>query len=307
MTSEATCIVSRHGHLRTSGNKIVDKDGRPFVLRGMSLFWSQWMPQFYSARTVKWLRDDWKCNAVRAALAVNKGGYKQYPEAEWQKIITVIEAAKAEDIYVVVDWHAHEMEPEGAIAFFERLSKTYGELPNLIYEIWNEPYPCYNWALHIKPYHTEIIRVIRANARRSLIIVGTPSFSQRPDIAATDPLSFDNIAYAIHFYAASHRGDRRDLCLAAQAHVPILASEYGTCESNGDGVFDPLETGQWWRLLKQHDIGHFNWSIADKIETAAALMQGASPDGNWALSNLTDSGKLVRNYLRSQSIGLANP
>lgn len=262
------------------------------------------MPQFYSAATVRWLKSDWGCNAVRAALAVNMGGYKEDPEREWLKVTTVIEAAKAEDIYAVIDWHVHEMELEAAIAFFERLSSTYRDLPNLIYEIWNEPYPCYDWATLIKPYHAEIIRVIRAHAPRSLIVVGTPFFSLRPDIAAEDPLSFENIAYAIHFYAATHKDDRRDLCLAAQSRIPLLASEYGTCESNGDGAFDAVETGQWWALLKQHDIGHFNWSIADKIETAAALMPGTSPDGNWALSSLTDSGKLVRNYLRSQSMDL---
>jgi endoglucanase len=309
MTSDTLRIVDRHGRLRTSGNKIVDQDGFPFVLRGVSLFWSQWMPQFYSAGTVQWLHRDWGCNAVRAALAVNRGGYKQDPETEWQKIVTVIEAARAENIYAIVDWHSHEMELESAVPFFERLSREYGDVPNLIYEIWNEPYPRYNWAADIKPYHSEVIRTIRANSPNSLIVVGTPSFSQRPDIAAADPLTIENVAYAIHFYAASHKGERRDLCAAAQSCVPLLASEYGTCESNGDGAFDPLETELWWQLLRQHDIGHFNWSIADKIETAAALAPGASPEGNWSLSDLTESGKLVRGYLRSQRpmAGLAQP
>ncbi|ESQ87778.1 hypothetical protein [Asticcacaulis benevestitus] len=96
------------------------------------------------------------------------------------------------------------------------------------------------------------------------------------------------------------KGDRRDLCLAAQSRIPLLANEYGTCESNGDGAFDAVETGLWWALLKPHDIGHFNGSIADKIETAAALTPGASPDGYWPLTCLTASGKWVRNYLRSQ-------
>jgi endoglucanase len=299
--SDTRRIVDRHGRLRTSGNRIVDEHGSPFALRGMSLFWSQWMPQFYSAGTVGWLRSDWGCNAVRAALAVNQGGYKHDPEAEWQKMVAVIEAAKAENIYAVIDWHSHEMELECAIPFFGRLAREYGDIPNVIYEIWNEPYPRYSWAKDIKPYHTAVIRAIRAHSPDSLIVVGTPNFSQRPDIAATDPLTIKNVAYAIHFYAASHKGDRRELCVAAQARLPLLASEYGTCESNGDGAFDPSETELWWRLLEQHDVGHFNWSIADKIETAAALVPGASSKGNWSLADLTESGKLVRSYLRSRA------
>ena len=301
MKSGMSGIVGRHGRLRTSGNKIVDKDGCPFTLRGMSLFWSQWMPQFYCSGTVRWLHRDWGCNAVRAALAVNRGGYKHDPEAEWQKITTVVEAAKTEDIYVVVDWHSHEMELECAMPFFERLSRKYRDLPNLIYEIWNEPYPRYDWAKDIKPYHAEVIRTIRANSPDSLIVAGTPFYSQRPDVAAMDPLAFENIVYSIHFYAASHRCDRREICAAAQSVIPLLASEYGTCESSGDGAFDPSETERWWQLLRQLDIGHFNWSIADKLETAAALAPGASPEGKWAPSDLTESGKLVRRYLRSQA------
>ncbi|WP_443750088.1 glycoside hydrolase family 5 protein [Asticcacaulis solisilvae] len=293
-------IVGRHGGLGTAGGRIVDRHGQPFVLSGMSLFWSQWMPQFYCAGTVRWLREDWGCNAVRAALAVNFGGYRQDPEAEWRKVTAVVDAAIAEGIYVLVDWHVHEMEIISAATFFDRLSRAYGDVPNLIYEIWNEPYPRYGWSAHIKPYCAEIIPIIRANAPRSLIVAGTPTYSQRPDLAAGDPLGFDNVAYAVHFYAASHRGAFRDYCTAAlDRRLPLLASEYGTCESNGDGRFDPVETEAWWRFLRRHHIGHFNWSVADKLETAAALLPGASPDGHWPAQTLTPSGRLVRAYLRS--------
>merc|ERR550532_794146 len=37
----AGSVVERHGTLSVSGNKIVDKNGEPVRLRGMSLFWSQ--------------------------------------------------------------------------------------------------------------------------------------------------------------------------------------------------------------------------------------------------------------------------
>ena len=44
-------------------------------LRGMSLYWSQWIPKYYTANTVKWLRDNWKVTVVRAAMAVKPDGY----------------------------------------------------------------------------------------------------------------------------------------------------------------------------------------------------------------------------------------
>jgi len=34
---------------------------------------------------VEWLKDDWHCNIVRAALAVEEGGYLTNPEIEKNK------------------------------------------------------------------------------------------------------------------------------------------------------------------------------------------------------------------------------
>lgn len=48
---------------------MVDRHGDPVVLRGMSLFWSQWQPQYYNASAVRWLRDDWNINVIRVAMA----------------------------------------------------------------------------------------------------------------------------------------------------------------------------------------------------------------------------------------------
>ena len=72
--------VELHGQLRLEGTRLVDKNGEPVVLRGMSLFWSQWAPQYYNAGAVRWLKDDWAVTVVRAAVAVHHYGYLDYPE-----------------------------------------------------------------------------------------------------------------------------------------------------------------------------------------------------------------------------------
>ena len=77
----ATTAVQRHGRLAVRGNTIVDQHGRPVVLRGMSLFWSQWGGPYYNADCVKWLRDDFRCTVVRAAIGVHSGGYLREPRA----------------------------------------------------------------------------------------------------------------------------------------------------------------------------------------------------------------------------------
>ncbi len=45
--------VARHGALAVKDGQIVDAQGAPVTLRGMSLFWSQWAPQYYSGETIE--------------------------------------------------------------------------------------------------------------------------------------------------------------------------------------------------------------------------------------------------------------
>ena len=49
-----------------------------------------------------------------------------------------------------------------------------------------------------------IIPAIRAIDPDSIIIVGTSTWSQDVDIAANNPLPYDNIMYACHFYSRTH-------------------------------------------------------------------------------------------------------
>lgn len=87
-------VVFRYGHLSVSGSYMVGQYGDTVQLRGMSLFWSQWMPQYYNAETIGWLKDDWKCTVIRAAMGVDEeGGYAHSPSVEQEKIFAVIDAA----------------------------------------------------------------------------------------------------------------------------------------------------------------------------------------------------------------------
>ena len=101
-----------------------------------------------------------------------------------------------------------------------------------------------------------------------------------PDEAARDPLPFSNIVYALHFYASTHHQAQRDVAAAAlKSGVALFATEFGTSKADGGGQINVEETRKWWKFLEENQISWCNWSIADKIETAAALIPGASPDG----------------------------
>jgi endoglucanase len=297
-------IVAKRGQLSVKGNRIVDKDGNPVVLRGMSLFWSQWMGQYYNAEAVKWLRDDWRCTVVRASMAVEAGGYLSNPEREKEKIETVVQAAIDLGIYVIIDWHDHNAHrhTKQAQAFFEEMAKKYGKHPNVIYELWNEPLNSHDWSTIVKPYHQAVIPRIRAHDPDNLIACGTPTWSQDVDKASRDPLKFDNVAYTLHFYAATHRQSLRDKATTALNNgVALIVTEWGTSEASGSGRLDSGETRRWLEFMDRNHLSWCNWSVADKRETSAALMPGASATGNWSAEKISPSGTLVREELRAKN------
>jgi endoglucanase len=291
--------VERHGALRVQGNRIVDKHGEPVMLRGMSLFWSQWQGKYYNPQVVRTLVRDWNSNVIRAAMGVHSGGYIEKPKEEMRKVETVIDAAIREGIYVIVDWHAHELETEAAAAFFEKIARKYGRYPNLIYETYNEPLPKHGWKDQLKPYHTTVISQIRRYDPDNLVVAGTRSWSQDVEEAAADPLPFGNVAYTLHFYAGTHKQPLRDKAQKAMdLGAALFVTEWGSTDANGNGKVDVEETRRWFDFMEKNKISYLNWSIADKDESSAALLPGASPKGSWPDDMISQSGKLTRDQLR---------
>lgn len=293
--------VAMHGLLRVEGNRVVGEHGEPVTLRGMSLFWSQWAPQYFTAETVDWLAQDWKVTAIRAAIAAEgNDSARQHFEREFAKASRVIDAAVANGIYVVVDWHAHRPYPEAAEEFLTAIARRYGHLPNLIYEPFNEPLrEGVEWSRDVKPYHSQVVGAIRAIDPDNLVIVGSPSWSQDVDAAALDPLDLPNVAYTLHYYAGTHRQELRDKGDAAlAAGLALIVTEFGIVDSTGDGPIDLPESELWWDWAEANGVSWLAWSTGDRDESSATLKPGTPPAG-WSEDDLTESGKILRARLRA--------
>jgi endoglucanase len=294
----------RLGALKVQGNLIVDEDGKPVQLRGMSLFWSQWIGKYYNAEVVHWLKQDWNCSIVRAAMAIEYGGYLTQPGLEQKKVFTVIDAAVKEGLYVIVDWHDHHGEDHliEAKQFFATVAQRYGHLPNVIYETYNEPLNV-SWKEVLKPYHQAIIDTIRHYDPDNLIVCGTPNWSQDVQVAAADPLPDSNVAYTLHFYAGTHKGELRAKAYTALSNgAALMVTEWGVTAADASGAHGIYEeeTKLWWKFMDDHHLSSCNWSVADKDESSSALKPGTTASGGWTDDMLTTSGLMVRNYLRNK-------
>jgi hypothetical protein len=301
--------VSYHGALSTSGKWIMGGNtGQPAQLRGMSLYWSfqNDAAQFYNATTIAYLRNNWKSDVVRAAMGIEgdwgggQVGYLSDPTANKNRVKTVVDAAIANDMYVIIDWHDHNAHNNQtqAVAFFREMAQTYGSNRHVIYEIWNEPLAV-SWSNTIKPYANAVIAAIRQYDPDNLIVVGTPNWSQDVDVASGDKLTGTNIAYGFHFYAATHKQYYRDkLQTALNNNLPVFVTEWGTVNADGGGSVDDAESRAWMNMLDQNKISWANWSLNDINEGSAAL-DGSNGGANASGSNwiTTTSGTWVRNEL----------
>ncbi|MGI4805174.1 MAG: glycoside hydrolase family 5 protein [Janthinobacterium lividum] len=292
-------FVKTHGKLQVVGTQLLDEHGQTIVLRGMSYGWHNFWPQYYNAGTVKWLHKDWDCTVLRAAMGVDPAkGYIQDSEGSKAIITSVIDAAIKEGIYVLIDFHSHNIHLKEAKTFFAEMAKKYGKTPNVIYEIFNEPND-ETWP-QVKAYSEEIVATIRAVDPDNIILIGSPHWDQDVNLAADDPLkNVSNVMYTCHFYAATHKQALRDRCdYALKKGLPIFISESAGMEASGDGPLNLPEWQTWIDWCENHKISWITWSVSDKDETCSVLKAGANPTGNWAESDLKESGVKTREFLR---------
>lgn len=330
LAASAASIVERRGAVRTAGPKLVDQAGKQIQLTGMSLFWSVWEgAAFYNPGAIDWLVRDWKINTIRAAMAVEAPGGYLYPASQrtqLKHVNTVVEAAVANGIYVIIDYHSHQAieNPDTAVKFFELMAQKYGDLPNVIFEIYNEPSQDpdkndYEWS-QIKTYAEKVIPAIRKYSN-NLVIVGTPQWSGALAEPASDPLDavkFPNIAYAFHFYACSHGTALLDPTKVL-TKIPVFISEWGTTGSDGGSngltCLDAAEKAvykdarltkgmasatEWFKdRIDPNKISSMSWSVVNKAEASAALAVTSGTEGGWDVdTGLSRSGKWVRNMIR---------
>lgn len=304
---KGTTPVSQHGQLSVKNGQLVDKSGKGYQLRGMSTHGLTWFPEFVNESAFKTLRDDWNTNVVRLAMYVDEWGngqcYMGNKSGSLELLEKGVDICVKLDMYVIIDWHVlNPGDPSKytneAKSFFEKVSKRYAKYPNVIYEICNEPNGGASWSGNIKPYAEKIIPVIRKNAPNSVIIVGTPTWSQEIDKPLSDPLNYKNVMYAFHFYAATHAGLRSNVENCVAQGLPVFVSEFGTCDASGGGANDFNETQKWLSYFDKQGISYCNWSICNKDETCSVLRPGTSANGNWSESDLTENGKWMRNWFR---------
>ncbi|MBR3683333.1 MAG: cellulase family glycosylhydrolase [Lachnospiraceae bacterium] len=294
--------VELHGALHVEGTQLTDANGEPFQLRGVSTAGLSWYPQFANKDAFQTMYEEWGINVVRLAMYTDEyAGYCVGDDNNRDKlkdlVKTCVEDAADLGIYVIVDWHIlRDEDPnkykDQAIAFFDEMSELYGDYDNIIYEICNEPNGSATWS-KVKSYAEEVIPTIRANDEDAVIIVGTPTWSQDVDKALADPIEgYDNIMYALHFYAATHTEWLRSrMTDTIDKGLPIFVTEFGICDASGNGRIDYYQSEEWIKSMNQYGVSYCIWNLSNKDESSSLLAPSTTSVAGWSKDQLSASGQ----------------
>ena len=300
--------VSALSPLSVEGTQLVDNEGNPVQLRGVSTHGLSWYPEYVNEACFRQLKEEWGADVVRLAMyTAESGGYctDGNQDALKELINAGVKYATECGLYVIIDWHIlSDGNPntyvEQAKDFFAEMSANYGNYTNVLYEICNEPNGGTAWK-DIKQYAEQVIEVIREQDEDGIILVGTPNWSQYVDQAAKDPIEdCENIMYTLHYYAATHTDAlRQTMVTAVEGGLPIFVSEYGICDASGNGSIDENQANQWVDTLDEYQISYVAWNLSNKSESSAMLKSSCNKVSGFKAEDLSASGKWLYNMLHS--------
>ena len=297
---------STNGKLKVSGTHIVDQNGQPVILKGISTHGLTWFPQFINEEYFAQLSSEWDCNLIR--LPMYSETYCRSEEPSLSLLKSGVEYAIKNDMYVIVDWHIlNDHDPninlDKAMVFFDRISAEYADVPNVIYEVCNEPNGTTDWK-DVYDFCNKTVPIIRRNSPDSIILVGTPDFGRALISALRRPIPFENIMYSLHFYAASHYENLQSILLeAVEDDLPVFISECGLPEETGDGNVDYENAIVWFDMLHKNGISYTIWSFSNKSESSAMIKPDFEHKGPITDNDLTSTGLWVKDLIKGADPG----
>ncbi len=305
-TASSNKYVSYNGKLSVQNSNLVNQYGEKIQLRGFSTQNGDVkdfdFSKYSNSESIKNMKQN-GANVLRLLFLPRH--YIENKEIINQ-VYSIIDECIKQDMYIIIDWHTiKEGDPNKykteAEEFFGLISNKYRDVPNVIYEICNEPNSqsagyTVTWDM-IKNYATDVINVIRTNSSNSVIIVGTPDNSHQIVQIVGKTLPYENLMYALHMYPSSNFPIIDQLLIAQKNNIPIFVSEWGSMKNN---LVDKAMANYFVKTFDCYNLSWAYFELGDdqNITKAAAVKQGMW-DNTLEDNVLSDSGKYIKSILNN--------
>lgn len=308
-TKRQEFVVTKHGKLNTKEGAVRDQNGNKVSLMGPSFFWSCSAPLWWTKETVDFLVSKYNVQIVRLPISIapteggqpwvdpsqtwNVDNYLHNPEYTRAMVDEVVKAAIENDIYVIIDFHEHNAEHWVDLSkdFFTYFATKWGDYPNVMYEIYNEPTTDNGTVVN---YAKQIIPVIRGIDSDNLIIVGSTQYSREPHNVTAAGEGYSNIAYTWHGYVEwGHQSDWNNAGNWNNG-VPIVVTEWGLNYGKADGGL--------LNIYRERSLINCFWSMSNKGGDDAKwsiLKAGVNKASDWSDSDMTENGAYLLGVAKS--------
>ena len=302
--------------LHVDGRWLVDPDGNPVVLRGVSAVDPVWGVEREAERgkdyweTLRLATDEsagWHARVLRIPVeprSIDAVGLDAIVE---EYLDRAVELAADEGVYVLIDYHATERYDTPSIdrrlkAFWDRVAPRYADRPHVLYELFNEPTEpaaggidaWRTWREYASPW----VARLRDHAPETPIVVGSPSWSSMAAYAAEEPFSQDNLLYSAHVYPSWEPAFWEGTFGTPALEVPVFVTEWGytTLEEPQRASHLQGTTDEWGEPFREwldaHENVHWCATAFD------SRRQPAMFDTEWNPLGGTDHmGTLVKDWL----------
>ena len=222
--------------LHVEGNTLKAADGNLVTLRGVSLCSLSWADPVAFIKALGNGEDGWRPHVIR--LPVQPAEWDRIGPKDYiaQHLDPAIRECRRSGVYCIVDWHEIADWNDAAVgrkleSFWRTIAPRYKDDPFVLYEIFNEPIAPRdrtreNW-LAFRKRAQKWVDMVREKAPETVLLIGSPYWSQMPAFAAQDPFRGDNLVYVLHLYHGWSPGTWDDLFGNSARTIPLFVSEWG--------------------------------------------------------------------------------
>jgi aryl-phospho-beta-D-glucosidase BglC (GH1 family) len=206
--------------LHVEGNRIVDEQGQPVLLRGVAIEDPRSGSHRIREKDIAELVGNWGVNVIRVPVHPNLWEHK--PKFYEKALDDLVALGRKYGIYILIGWHAHGNALTGeveqvdwawespyrgnpynpsldlAVRFWEATAKRYKDCSWVIFSVFNEP-GFITWD-QWRPVAEKLVDVIRAHAPRALVLVPGVEWSYDLRGVGANPVRRENIVYEAHVY-----------------------------------------------------------------------------------------------------------
>ncbi len=281
-------FVTANGQLHVDGGYLKNQYGHDMQLKGICI-WA-YDSQTFNEEFFRNIKEKYGVNCVRLALnSLNPDNEETDEQGRaFGYLYDIIDSIIANDMYAILDWHLingsgftnnpYDYE-ESAEKVFTTFAKYYKDVPNLMYELANEPSGTWE---ELIPYYNNLITKIREISPDCVILATSAGHGLDVDAILANPLEYENIMYAMHFYYTVHYlTEMQEISKAILNGLCIFASEWSP--NNGSGGENQLTyANNLTNFMDNYNISSTYWMFTN---------------GNTEYENLTDGAKFAVNYI----------